>query len=73
MRTAFENVTNARAAAMSATGAAKAGAENQLSGTLKSLFAVAENYPDLKANQNFFSFRIADRHGRQDPGRTPLL
>lgn len=39
---------------MGATGIAdKAQAENQLAGTLKSLFAVSENYPDLKANQGF--------------------
>jgi LemA protein len=56
-KTVFEDVTNARTAAMSATGSAKADAENQLSGTLKSLFAVAENYPDLKANQNFLSLQ----------------
>ena len=56
-KTVFEDVTNARTAAMSATGTAKADAENQLSGTLKSLFAVAENYPDLKANQNFLSLQ----------------
>lgn len=55
--TVFQNVTNARTQAMQATGAAKADAENQLSGTLKSLFAVAENYPDLKANQNFLSLQ----------------
>jgi LemA protein len=53
----FQNVTNARTQAMQATGTAKADAENQLSGTLKSLFAVAENYPDLKANQNFLSLQ----------------
>lgn len=53
-RQAFENVTTARSAAMSAQGpAAKAQAENQLAGTLKTLFAVAEAYPDLKASQNF--------------------
>ncbi len=56
-KTVFEDVTNARTAAMSATGPAKADAENQLSGTLKSLFAVAENYPDLKANQNFLALQ----------------
>jgi len=56
-KTVFEDVTNARTAAMSATGAAKSDAENQLSGTLKSLFAVAENYPDLKANQNFLQLQ----------------
>ncbi len=54
---AFENVTKARSAAMSATGAAKTGAENMLSGALKSLFAVAEAYPDLKANQNFLGLQ----------------
>lgn len=55
---AFENVTKARAAAISATGmAGKAKAEDALSGTLKSLFAVAEAYPDLKANQNFLELQ----------------
>ncbi|MEK7639803.1 MAG: LemA family protein [Patescibacteria group bacterium] len=50
----LENVTQARAAAMGATGIAdKAQAENMLSQTLKSLFAVSENYPNLKANENF--------------------
>jgi len=50
----FEKVTEARTRAMSAApGADKAGAENVLSGALKSLFAVAENYPQLKANENF--------------------
>ena len=54
----FENVTAARAAAMGATGlAAKGQAENQLAGALKSLFAVSEAYPDLKANQNFLSLQ----------------
>ena len=54
----FENVTAARSAAMGAQGAqAKGAAENQLSQTLKSLFAVAENYPDLKANQNFLALQ----------------
>ncbi len=55
---AFENVTKARSAAMSAgTPASKADAENQLSGTLKTLFAVAEAYPELKANQNFLQLQ----------------
>lgn len=50
----FEKVTEARAKAVSAGGVAETGqAENMLTGTLRSLFAVAENYPDLKANQNF--------------------
>lgn len=50
----FEKVTEARANALSAQGPAEtAKAENQFSQTLKSLFAVAEAYPDLKASQNF--------------------
>ncbi len=53
----FENVTKARANAVNAeeTGDPKkvAAAENQLAGTLKTLFAVSENYPDLKASENF--------------------
>ena len=54
----FESVTKARAAAMGATSLADKGvAENQLAGTLKSLFAVSEAYPDLKANQNFLSLQ----------------
>jgi LemA protein len=54
----FEKVTAARSAAMGATGLnEKAQAENQLAGTLKSLFAVAEAYPDLKANQNFLELQ----------------
>ncbi|RJQ29523.1 LemA family protein [Candidatus Parcubacteria bacterium] len=53
-RGVFEKVTEARAKAMGATpGHEKAGAENMLTGALKSLFAVAENYPQLKANENF--------------------
>ena len=55
---AFENVTKARSAAMGATTpGAKADAENQLSGTLKTLFAVAEAYPELKANENFLQLQ----------------
>lgn len=50
----FEKVTEARANALNAQGPAEAAkAENALSQTLKSLFAVAEAYPDLKASQNF--------------------
>ena len=53
-RQVFENVTAARARAMGAPmGKEKAGAEDALSGALKSLFAVAENYPQLKASENF--------------------
>lgn len=50
----FAHVSDARAAAMSATGPGqKAQAENQLAGALKSLFAVSEAYPELKANEGF--------------------
>lgn len=50
----FEEVTKARAAVMDAKGVKEtAEAENMLEGALKSLFAVAEAYPDLKASQNF--------------------
>src|SRR5438477_1478782 len=57
-RGTFEAVTNARANAINATGPAQqAQAENVLSGALKSLFAVAEAYPDLKANQNFMGLQ----------------
>jgi LemA protein len=54
----FERVTQARTAAMQATGIEDKGkAENILEGTLKSLFAVSEAYPDLKANQNFLELQ----------------
>ncbi|MDP3741191.1 MAG: LemA family protein [bacterium] len=54
----FEEVTEARTRAMGTTSPHdKLAAENMLSGALKSLFAVAENYPDLKANQNFLSLQ----------------
>ncbi len=54
----FEKVTEARANAMQAGSTHdKAEAENMLSQTLKSLFAVAEAYPDLKANQNFLELQ----------------
>jgi LemA protein len=57
-RELFEKVTEARTKAMGAqTMGDKAQAENALSGTLKSLFAVAENYPDLKASQNFLELQ----------------
>lgn len=53
-REVFENVTEARTKAINAGTVKEQGeAENMLTGTLKTLFAVAENYPDLKANQNF--------------------
>ncbi|HZE87382.1 MAG TPA: LemA family protein [Methylomirabilota bacterium] len=54
----FENVTKARASLMSAgTTTEKAQANNQLSQTLKSLLAIAESYPDLKASQNFLNLQ----------------
>ncbi len=55
---AFENVTKARSAAMGAGNLADKGkAENMLEGALKSIFAIAEAYPDLKANQNFLELQ----------------
>lgn len=57
-REAFESVTKARSAAMGASSVADhAAAENMLTGALKSLFAVAEAYPDLKANTNFLELQ----------------
>ena len=57
-RELFEKVTKARTAAMGVQEPSeKAEKENILSGTLKSLFAVSENYPDLKANQNFLELQ----------------
>lgn len=54
----FQNVTEMRTRAMNATAPAeKAEAENMLSGALKSLFAVSENYPNLKANENFLELQ----------------
>ncbi len=56
--TTFERVTSMRTKAMEAGGVAEKGeAENMLAGALKSLFAVAENYPDLKANENFLELQ----------------
>ncbi|MBP7741371.1 MAG: LemA family protein [Candidatus Pacebacteria bacterium] len=58
---AFEKVSNARAAAMgvgsAGTPTQKAEAENMLTGALKSVFAIAEAYPDLKANENFLQLQ----------------
>jgi len=57
-RELFEKVTQARANAMNAQSPEqKAGAENMLSGALKSLFAVAENYPQLRASENFMELQ----------------
>jgi len=57
-REVFEKVTEARTRAMGAQGVKeKEQAENALSGTLKTLFAVAENYPQLRASENFQKFQ----------------
>src|SRR3989304_2763344 len=57
-RSLFEKVTEARSSAMRASSPVeKAKAENMLTETLKSLFAVAEAYPDLKANTNFLQLQ----------------
>ena len=57
-RDTLEAVTQARANAINAQGPAdQARAENMITGALKSLFAVSEAYPDLKANQNFLSLQ----------------
>ena len=53
-KTVFDDVSAARAGLMNANGVKEISeANNQLSSTLKTLFAVAENYPELKANENF--------------------
>ncbi len=57
-KTVLENITNARSAILAAkTVDEKAKASNMLSQTLKSLFAVSENYPQLKANENFMQLQ----------------
>ena len=58
-RETFENVTRARAAAVAATGSPgeQAAAEGPLVAALRQLFAVAENYPQLRANENFLSLQ----------------
>ena len=57
-RQTFEAVTLARTQGMNAQGVAEqAQAENMITGALKSLFAVAEAYPELKANQNFLALQ----------------
>lgn len=54
----FENIVRARSMAMGAQSLEeRAQGENMLTGTLKSLFALAENYPELKANQNFLDLQ----------------
>ncbi|HUD19652.1 MAG TPA: LemA family protein [Patescibacteria group bacterium] len=57
-KSVFTDVTKARSALMGATTPGdKAKANDMLSGTLKSLFAIAENYPQLKANENFLQLQ----------------
>ncbi|MFC1647996.1 LemA family protein [Nanoarchaeota archaeon] len=57
-KSVLENVTKARSAVMGANTVEEKGkASNMLSDTLKSLFAVSENYPDLKANENFMQLQ----------------
>jgi LemA protein len=53
----FEKITELRSGLLTGTAGEKIAASNQLTETLKTLFAVAENYPDLKANQNFLSLQ----------------
>lgn len=53
----LEKIVQLRSQAMSAGGADGGAAENALSGALKSVFALAENYPDLKANQEFLQLQ----------------
>lgn len=65
-RELFENVSKARSGYMGAHSISeKIEADNQLTGTLKTLFAVAENYPELKANQNFIKLQD-DLKGTED-------
>ncbi len=71
-RGVFEKVTEARTRAMGAgTKEEKLGAENVLSGTLKTLFAVSENYPELKANANFLDLQreLADTENKIQASR----
>ncbi len=57
-KSTLENITKARSAIMNASSVKEtADADNMLTGALKTLFAVAENYPDLKANQNFIQLQ----------------
>ncbi len=57
-RDTLENITKARSQAMNASGVAdKAKAEGELSGAMSKFFLVVENYPDLKANQNFLALQ----------------
>lgn len=71
-RQTLESVTNARTQALGAqTVAEHNAADNMLAGALKSLFAVAENYPDLKANTNFIELQreLADTENKIQAAR----
>jgi len=71
-RGVLENVTNARTQAMSAKSVKEHGeAENMLASTLKTLFAVSESYPDLKANVNFLDLQreLADTENKIQAAR----
>lgn len=72
-REVLENVTKARTSVAGATGTPldKQESENMLSGTLKTLFAVAENYPDLKANANFLELQreLSDTENKMQAAR----
>lgn len=71
-RNVLESVTNARTQAMGAQSVKEhEGAENMLSSTLKTLFAVSENYPDLKANANFLDLQreLADTENKIQAAR----
>ena len=71
-RAVFENVTAARSAAMGVSDPhVKAEKENVLTGALRTLFAVAENYPDLKANTNFLELQreISDTENKIQSAR----
>ncbi len=72
-RSVLENVTKARAAVASGGGNAleRAKTEDALTGTLKTLFAVAENYPELKANTNFLQLQqeLADTENKIQASR----
>lgn len=71
-RETLESVTDARTQAMGAQDRhQKAEAENMLSNTLKTLFAVSENYPDLKANANFLDLQreLADTENKIQAAR----
>lgn len=70
--TAFEKVSEARSKAMQAGNIAEKGeAENMLTGTLKSLFAISESYPELKANTNFLQLQneLADTENKIQASR----